>query len=255
MNATSPAVDPESHPISIPDHKGTHYLEILKCTHEWLSPANYFEIGTATGDSLALAKCATLAVDPDFQVGPNDVVGKKRFCALYQMTSDAFFRCHDPTRIFEGPIDLAFLDGLHYCENLLRDFANTERHCRRNSIITMHDCVPVDTAIVAREGAPPIEPHRGDWWAGDVWRTLVVLMKRRRDLAFTVLDSQQTGLAFVTNLDPHSTLLFDDYSSIVREMFSLKLEQIGFQEFFSMIQLEHTSVIDTKEKMSRRFWV
>jgi hypothetical protein len=128
--------------------------------HEWLAPASHFEIGTESGASLSNAKCATIAVDPKFHLGTRDCVGSKPFCALYQMRSDTFLRRHDPSRMFHGPIDLAFLDGMHYCEYLLRDFANTERHCRRNSVIAMHDCVPVDLAIASRAGAPTIEAHR-----------------------------------------------------------------------------------------------
>lgn len=246
-------LDQQRHQASVPDHKGTYYIDVLQRMHEWLTPVSYLEIGTATGESLSVADCAAVAVDPNFRLGTKDFVGKKPFCALYQMPSDSFFGRHDPTRIFGGPIDLAFLDGMHYCEYLLRDFANTERHCRRNSVIALHDCVPVDLAIADRAGAPPLEAHRQDWWAGDAWRTLLALRKHRPDLAFTVVDSSQTGLALVTNLDPQSTLLLDNYAAIVREMMSLSLEEIGFEGLFSMISLEPSSVIETKEKMAQRF--
>jgi len=255
MSAISDHFDQAQHPVSVPDHKGAYYLEVLTRVHQWLAPTTYLEIGTQTGDSFVIANCASVAVDPNFRLGTRDFVGKKPFCALYQMSGDTFFRRHDPTRIFGGPIDLAFLDGLHYCECLLRDFANTERHCRRNSVIALHDCVPVDLAIADRAGAPPIEPHRQDWWAGEAWCTLLALRKHRPDLAFTVVDAPPTGLALVTNLDPQSTVLTDNYAAIVGEMMSLSLEQMGFKRLFSTIGLEPTSVIDTKEKMSRRFWL
>jgi hypothetical protein len=248
MRARSHHVDEARHPVSVPDHQGTPYINILMRMHEWLAPTSYFEIGTETGASLSIANCAAVAVDPNFSLGTRDFVGKKPFCALYQMPSDTFFRSHDPARIFDGPIDLAFLDGMHYCEYLLRDFANTERHCRRNSVIAMHDCVPVELTLADRAG-------RDDCWAGDVWRTLLALRKHRPDLAFTVVDSYQTGLALVTNLDPGSTVLVDDYAAIVREMMCLSLEQIGFKNLFSMIGLEPASVIETKEKMGQRFWL
>jgi hypothetical protein len=153
MSALSHHVDQEPNQASVPDHRGTYYVDVLKRVHEWLMPMSYLEIGTETGRSLSIANCAAIAVDRKFRVRTRDFVGKKPFCALYQMASDTFFRGHDPTRIFDGPIDLAFLDGMHYCEHLLRDFANTERHCRRNSVITMHDCVPVEFAIADRVGA------------------------------------------------------------------------------------------------------
>jgi hypothetical protein len=155
---------------------------------------SYFEIGTGKGDSLSVANCAAVGVDPNFRMGTRDIVGKKPFCALYQMPSDTFFHRHDPTHIFDGPIDLAFLDGMHYCEYLLRDFANTERHCRRNSVIVLHDCVPVEIAIAERTASPSLEAIRAGWWMGDVWRTLLALRGHRPDLAFTVIDSAPTSI-------------------------------------------------------------
>lgn len=152
----------------MPDHQGTPYIDILMRMHEWLTPASYFEIGTELGHSLSIATCAAVAVDPNFRLGTRDFVGKKPFCALYQMSRDTFFRRHDPTHIFDGPIDLAFLDGIDYCEYLLRDFAIPNGYCRRNSVIALHDCAPVDLAIADREASPPLEVHRENWWAGDV---------------------------------------------------------------------------------------
>ena len=255
MSTIGHHADPEQHPGSVPDHKGTRYTGVLRLLHEWLAPGSYFEIGTCAGDSLSIANCAAVGVDPNFRLGTKDFVGKKPFCALYQIPSDTFFRRHDPTRIFDGPIDLAFLDGMHYSEFLLRDFANTERHCRRNSVVVLHDCVPVETAIANRTASTSLEATRAGWWTGDVWRTLLALRQHRPDLAFTVIDSSPSGLVLVTNLDPQSTVLSDEYAAIVREMMSLSLEQIGLGKFFSMINLEATSVIETKERMSQRFWL
>src|SRR5260370_15893656 len=124
MSAKKRHVEQEPRPGSVPTHKGTNYIEILIRTHQWLTPMSYLEIGTNAGHSLSIAKCAAVAVDPKFILGTRDVIGPKPFCALFQMPADAFFRRHDPTRILDGPIDLAFLDRMHYCEYLLRDFAN-----------------------------------------------------------------------------------------------------------------------------------
>jgi hypothetical protein len=256
VSAASLTIDQAPRAISAPDHKGTHYYGVLKQLHEWLTPASYFEIGTNSGDSLSLASCASVAVDPEFRLHHEHSVGGKPFCAFYQMPSDAFFRRHDLTRVLDGAVDLAFLDGMHHSEFLLRDFANTERHCRRSSVIVLHDCVPVETAIAERSRSRPVvEAHRKDWWTGDVWRTLLALRRRRPELAFTTIDSDPSGLVLITNLQPQSTVLMDDYAAIVREMMSLTLEDIGIEALFSMIELEPASVIDTREKFSRRFWV
>jgi hypothetical protein len=253
MRAKGQRVEKERRQVSVPDHKGTEYIGVLMKLHEWLEPASYFEIGTNEGDSLIIANCASVAVDSKFSLGTRDIIGEKPFCALHQMSSDTFFSNHDPTLIFDGPIELAFLDGMHYCEYLLRDFANTESYCRPSSVIALHDCVPVEIAIADRTASPSAEVARAGWWAGDVWRTLLALRKHRPDLAFTVIDSFPTGLVLVTNLDPQSTVLTDRHAAIVDEMMSLSLEQIGLEEFFAMINLESTSVLETKEKMTKKF--
>jgi hypothetical protein len=240
---------------SVPDHKGENYLTVLDRLHSELCPKSYLEIGTRWGTSLRLAKCASIAIDPNFAFG-SEVLEQKPMCGLFRMTSDDFFAKHDPTVILSRPIDFAFLDGLHRCEFLLRDFANTERHCRTNSVIILDDCIPVELSIAERNpGVVTIEPHRRDWWAGDVWRTLLILKKHRTDLKITTVDAQPTGLVCVTNLDPRSTQLTDNYSELVSDMFSMSLGELGLPRFFSLINLESTEVLATSEQITARFWI
>jgi hypothetical protein len=151
---------------------------------------------------------------------------------------------------------MAFLDGMHRCEFLLRDFMNTERHCRRNAVVALHDCVPVEIENAERvhTGRGVFEYRKG-WWLGDVWRTLLALKRRRPDLRITVLDSPPSGLACITNLDPESTVLSDDYPAIVEEMLSWSLREIGLRAFREMVGMEPTACLDTHEKITRRFWL
>jgi hypothetical protein len=240
---------------SLPALTGTHYLNVLRLFVQELRPLSYLEIGTNAGDSLRLVGCRAIAVDAKFEL-QGDVVGTKPACHLFQMPSDQFFDHHDPTAILGRRIDAAFVDGLHLCEYVLRDFANVERHCRQNSIIFMHDCVPLEFLICGRvHGQDSVDPERRGWWQGDVWRAILALKRRRPDLRITVLDAQPTGLACITNLDPASDVLFANYSDIVDEMHSWKLEDIGLQEYQSMVHVEPTSIVDTPEKMARRFWL
>jgi hypothetical protein len=244
-------------PLSLPDLMGEHYTEVLKRLHRELRPQSYLEIGTLHGQSLRLANCPSIAIDPNFsQTELNGIVGTKGLCALYQMTSDRFFEAHDPKAILGRPIDLAFLDGLHLCEFLLRDFANTERFCVRNSIIVVHDCIPVETAIADRIYSEAVlNPARRGWWLGDVWRTLLALKRRRTDLRITVLGAPPTGLACITNLDPASEILGTNYAEIVEEMLSWSINEIGLIKYQEMVKLEPTQVIDTYEKLARKFWL
>ena len=65
------------------------------------------------------------------------------------MESDAFFESGRADAELAGrPIDLAFVDGLHVFEQALRDLAHVERRARRDSVVLLHDCLPLDAADV-----------------------------------------------------------------------------------------------------------
>jgi hypothetical protein len=258
---------PESNPSTIPttldprventlqDLGGIEYTNVLRELHKALRPKSYLEIGTLTGGTLKIAQCPSIAIDPVFRV-EQDVLGGKHVCGFYQMTSDEFFADYNPEIILGRRIEFAFLDGLHFAEVLLRDFANTERHCNPKSIIALHDCVPVETAMAERvSGLSPIEPHRAGWWTGDVWRTVLALKRFRPDLNITALDAAPTGLVCITNLNPDDRSIFVRYAEIVKYMMSLSLEKMTLQNYISLINLESTSVIDSAEKIGLRFFL
>ena len=236
------------------DHSGTHYTKILRDLHTTLSPKSYLEIGTETGRTLELATCPSIAVDPNFKLQSGTVVINKPVCHLYQMTSDDFFASHNPSTILGRPIDVAFLDGMHRCEFLLRDFLNTEKFCRRNSIILLHDCLPLEYPMTTRVrgAATASREERQPWWTGDVWRTAQALKQFRPDLVLTAYDAALTGLVAITNLDPASTLLLDRYHEIVDQMMTWELD---VDSYFERMNVESTSVIDSEEKINLRFWL
>jgi hypothetical protein len=243
----------------VADHAGDHYGSILERMHIALRPNNYLEIGVFTGQTLSYARCRAIAIDPDFKFEEGEYVKQatnKPSLFLFRTGSDEFFANQSPTAIFGQPLDMAFLDGMHRCEYLLRDFFNTERHCRRNSVIGLHDCLPLELPMTSRiMGAEAsVEPHRSAWWTGDVWRTALLLRRRRPDLEFTVVDAAPTGLVLITNLDPENTSLSDDYRGCVKQMMSWDLGEIGIQNFFDEMHLEPTKVLSTEEAITSRFW-
>jgi len=237
-----------------PDLAGEPYREFIKWFHRDLGPKSYLEIGTLDGSTLALSTCPTIAIAPKFLIELGSVVINKPVCYLFQMLSDDFFAGNDPARLFGRPIDLAFLDGMRRCEYLLRDFLNTERSCKRNSIILLHDCIPVEEPMTHRaQGAEaPILEHRRGWWTGDVWRTVQALKRFRSDLNITAYDAPPTGVVAVTNLNPSSTELANNYQRIVHEMLNWKLD---LDDYFAELHIESTSVIDSHDKMTGRFWL
>lgn len=244
-----------SGPFSVPDHGGEPYAVLLDRLHAALRPKTYFEIGTASGASLALAKCASVAVDPNFQLSV-DAVGKKPACQLFQLTSDEFFAAHDLGALLGGKVELAFLDGLHLFEFLLRDFMNTEAHCAKSSVVALHDCLPTDLYVGRRgnETAPdwPPPPHPS-WWAGDVWKVLVILRRYRPDLKIYAFDAPPTGLVLVANLDPDNKILRQDYDSLVSEYKNIELADYGLERLYREIDVLPTREIADAEAICKLF--
>jgi len=209
------------------DLRGEVYGLMLSRLHEVTGHKAYLEIGTLTGGSLLLSKAPSIAIDPSFSL-ELDVVRGKPLCLFYQMGSDEFFERYHAPDLLGRPVEFSFLDGMHHCEFLLRDFYNAEAVSSRTGVIAMHDCVPLDIPMTDRvqEGTPPSSPNRLGWWTGDVWRAALVIKRHRPDLRFTAMDCFPTGLIVITGLDPTSTLLKDNYEALVAEMNAMDLEEI-----------------------------
>src|SRR5947207_1400873 len=126
--------------------------------------------------------CDSIAVDQSFKID-RPVMAGKRVCMLFQMTSDRFFAGYSPRELLNGPIDVAFLDGMHRFEYLLRAFANLDRHCKKNPMICLHDCLPPTLEMTVREdkGSSLSAKYRG-YWTGDVWKVVPILKRARPDL-------------------------------------------------------------------------
>jgi hypothetical protein len=226
----------------LPDHDGENYRSVLERLHTELNPISYLEIGTLTGGTLNLSKAPSISIDPKFQIA-TEVIGQKPLCLFYQMESDRFFENYDPKAILGARLDFAFLDGMHRCEFLLRDFMNAERNSASHGVIALHDCLPVEIPMTDRtqNGTAPIAPHRGGWWTGDVWRTVLALKRHRRDLNILCLDAAPTGLVLISNLNPSSTFLSANYTTIVEEMLTMDLEDLTVAGFMQEVETVSTS--------------
>jgi hypothetical protein len=209
-----------------------HYLTWLGEAHKILKPNVYFEIGTETGVSLALASCESFAVDPAFRV-VTDVVGKKPGLHTYRGTSDDFFDEGILERL-ERRIDFAFLDGMHLFEYLLRDFINSEANASANAVFALHDCVPTSHLMAARNWDKAATKQ----WTGDVWKMIPILRRYRPDLDVEVIDAAPTGLVVVRRLDPTSRVLRANYDRIVAEYGPMTLEGFGREELLRLADLK-----------------
>lgn len=242
---------------AVAEHQGTAYDLVLAALHRHLKPKSYFEIGTLTGITLALASCPSIAVDPMFQITGN-VLGHKQQCLFFQQPSDDFFAASSPSQLLGRPVDLAFLDGMHYYEFLLRDFMNIERHCARNSVVVLHDCIPCNLHLARRNPQDMSLKHLAPvptQWAGDVWKTVLALKKHRPDLRIYAYDAPPTGLVVITNLDPNSALLADNYFAIVEEYASLDLAEFGVGPLHREFAVRPTAELLDHGALSKLFWL
>src|SRR3954454_16373450 len=143
------------------------YLEFLERLHAVLEPTTYLEIGVRHGDSLALARCPAVGVDPGYnlrvELGPQ--------ATLYGETSDEYFRRRDAL----APIGLAFIDGMHLVEYALSDFIGVEKRAHWTSVVVLDDMLP----RVAREAS---RHRRTRAWTGDVYKLSAILAEWRPDL-------------------------------------------------------------------------
>lgn len=166
------------------------YLDALALIHQTLSPVSYVEIGCRHGHSLKLARCPAVAIDPE----PDIRETLSAPIQLFRETSDHFFATHDLRALLGGAVDLAFVDGMHKAEFVLRDILNLESQAARNSVILVDDVLPRKIEWSTRE-------RQTQAWTGDVYKVIPFLRKHRPDLEVFVFDIKIKGLAVISRLN------------------------------------------------------
>ncbi len=176
----------EAGPVSAPYET---YLHMLVDLHRLLGPTRYLEIGVNEGHSLACAGSDTrlVGVDPAPLVDSLDHPD----WSVVEATSEAFFREWDVVDLLGGPIDLAFVDGLHHFEVALADVLSIEPYAHPGTVVLVHDALPIDKPTSERDRVSVV-------WSGDVWKAVVLLRRHRPDLTVTTLDVSPTGMAVIT---------------------------------------------------------
>ena len=188
------------------------YLNCLKQVHATTRPRLYFEIGVNTGTSLALARCPAVGVDPEFTIDS----ALRAPTRLFRQTSDDFFadtaRCE---KVLGQGVDLAFIDGMHLSDFVLRDFIETEKWMRPGGVILFDDVLPEQMEMLDRD-------RRFNAWTGDVYKIVPVLRRYRPDLQVTVFETfigpYRKGLAVVSGADPENRVLEDRADEIAAAM-------------------------------------
>lgn len=175
----------------------------LENAHRVLQPRGYLETGVWMGNSLKLARCPAIGIDPfpDIRVelGPNHHV--------HEVTAEEFFENPAHLRDFP-PIDLTYIDGLHLVENALLDFMNIEKVAHPGAVVVIDDVFPNHPVQAQR--------HRSSKaWTGDVWKVLPILREQRPDLLLLPVDTHPTGSLVVVGLDPEDDSLWNNFDFLM----------------------------------------
>lgn len=188
---------------------GPPYRDVLRRVHELLKPQSYLEIGVETGATLALARAAqrAIGIDPDSAKLRAELVPPN--ARVFHETSDAFFERQTRAQAFGAhPVDLAFIDGMHWFEYALRDFLHVEAWSHPGGTVILHDCLPLFPLTASRE-------RRTKFWVGDVWKVVTILREYRPDLRIKLVATAPSGLCVVRGLDPSSRVLSERLDEIV----------------------------------------
>lgn len=212
---------------------GDGYIEIIKQLIDWQKPKKYVEIGVEKGAVIRLfgASVQIIGVDPEPQL-----VEVPENVTLYKNPSDDFFAGNNLEVLLDGSFDLAFIDGLHIFEQVLRDFINLEKHAVPDSICLIHDCLPLDRRTSERQ-------RQTIFWSGDVWKIVPCLKQERPDLSIFTIPAYPAGLCVVTGLNRDSQILAETYDDIVRKYSAL--DYLDIQErnlYFSLIPNDWTII-------------
>lgn len=205
-----------------PVNDGESYLDVIDRLEAKLQPSLYLEIGSRSGTSLARRSCSYIAIDPQFAIRAN-VFNTATHQFFFQQTSDDFFASQFLERQGWMP-ELAFIDGMHLFEFVLRDFLNCEARMAPHGAICLHDMAPFNADMTTRDLS---YIKRGAAWTGDVWKLLVALADLRPDLKIELLSARKTGLAVISNLAPGNRVLNDDLDDIVQRYQGLDFDAIG----------------------------
>jgi hypothetical protein len=209
----------------------------LQSMHGTLVPRTYLEVGVSHGDSLRLALCLAVGIDP----APVIESPLRATTHVAKMTSDEFFAQRHPLDAYyqhgdvrwqsvvrrphlvkswlqgaprrrdrERFAELALIDGMHHAEFALRDFMNVEQNSAPWSVIVFDDMLPQNHEQALRTRATVD-------WTGDVFRLHKVLNTYRPDLVTVLVDTEPTGVLVVFAPNHLDERLRTSYDQIVVE--------------------------------------
>ena len=195
---------PDGVPDEVEHGAGTEdCYDFLVRVHQVVKPRFYSEIGVEYGNSLRLADCPALGIDPAPQLtAPLDPRHQ-----ISLTTSDDFFMLTDASTQLQ-PIDLSYIDGMHQIEFALKDFMHMESFCHAGSVVIVDDIYPAHAIHGERL-------RQSRFWTGDVWKIISILENMRPDLILLPLDTSPTGSLLVLGLDPQNRELWNKFDVLM----------------------------------------
>jgi glycosyltransferase involved in cell wall biosynthesis len=153
---------------------------------------NYLEIGIENGYTFSKTHFLhKVGVDPDPKCDILDNI------EIHKCTSDDYFnninisdnKSVDSDDCIENikpqNFDVIFIDGMHHCENVLRDFNNSINVLTKDGTIFVDDCIPLNyneqLKIPIRHYYENKILKYGEEWTGDVWKFVYHLLKNYKD--------------------------------------------------------------------------
>jgi len=168
---------------------------------------SFCEIGVETGwcfNDIKLTDKLGIDPDPKFQ---NESITK--------MTSDDYFALNE-NRTF----DIFFIDGMHQCEYVCRDFYNSLKKLNPNGSILIDDILPMNEREQLK--FPINHVYENDIlkyrepWTGDVWKFIYYLLKNvKMEFQWFQCKPHYRGIIYIKNI---ITDIPDDYEKIYEEI-------------------------------------
>jgi len=199
---------------------------------------NYLEIGCQKGKSFLPIKAKNkTAVDPVFKIPIRRRLKwlikwpSNRKNRYFQEESDNFFAKRKEYLRQLGHLDIVLVDGLHNFRTSLNDVLNSLNYLNPKGLILMHDCYPPNAAAAYPSEFFPSEEEIkniegwADEWCGDVWKSVVYLIRKYPDTLEVGVINTDYGLGFVM---PNSAMKERDFR--IDEKLFAEIDKLTYED-------------------------
>lgn len=194
---------------------GESRLDLINIACRITNAKSYLEIGCNTNEVFNYVNCPhKVGVDP-----------KKG--GTLRMTSDDFFLQN------KEKFDVVFIDGLHYYEQVKKDFENSIQVLNNNGMIIFHDMLPLDPKWAVVPVPENLETY--GCWTGDVWRMAFDLIAMDNIKFRLVMIDNGCGVVTKSKQEPKVLPVQNDWNWFAQNVGHLPL--ISYNDFNNSFRL------------------